>query len=205
MISVLLLLQARRVVVVCFCHQQASSCEENAFFLISLSIAPSTAKSPAAKIQSKAEKAEQVSAMTPPVSSSELPIRQDRQPATLPNYFNKLDDRVTKEDGGGDDDDEEENEDAAPWNDMKSNDWGDTQDIVEEKWDDFSAPSLTAAQPKSSTVTAKVTTATKTTPTASWTQEKPASTPTKNDWDTDAFFNDVMSTSSKPKLKTTRH
>lgn len=85
---------------------------------------------------------------------------------------------------------------------MKSNDWGDTQDIVEEKWDDFAAPSSSASQPKSSTVTPKVPTTTTTT--ASWAQEKSAPTPTKNDWDTDAFFNDVLTTTSKPKLKTTR-
>jgi hypothetical protein len=79
---------------------------------------------------------------------------------------------------------------------MKSNDWGDTQEIEDDKWEDFSNPSSSqlAAPSKSSSGSNA----------SSWVQDKPAPSQTKNDWDTDAFFNDVLSTSTKPKQKTTR-
>ncbi len=87
---------------------------------------------------------------------------------------------------------------------MKSNDWGDSQDITEDKWEDFSSSPPPPPPPPSSQPTTTTTTTTKTSSnvTASWTQEKPSQS--KNDWDTDAFFNDVLTTSTKPKLKTTR-
>jgi hypothetical protein len=94
--------------------------------------------------------------------------------------------------------DNDEDEDQTPWDDMKSNDWGDTQDIVEDKRENFSSPSPPPPQPTTTTtMTKKPSNAT-----TSWTQDKPSQA--KNDWDSDAFFNDVLSSSTKPKLKTTR-
>jgi hypothetical protein len=73
---------------------------------------------------------------------------------------------------------------------MQSNDWGDTQDIADDKWEDFSsAPTESAAVLSTEN---------------SWIKDKSSSSQVNNDWDTDAFFNDVLSTASKPKLKTTR-
>lgn len=82
--------------------------------------------------------------------------------------------------------------------------------MTDDKWDDFSSNTVT--QPKQ---TIKSTTVSNTTTwvqeksspvnTTSWTQEKPStSNQTKNDWDSDAFFNDVLTTTTKPKLKTSR-
>ncbi|CAF1494022.1 unnamed protein product [Adineta steineri] len=114
---------------------------------------------------------------------------QSRQSTALASYFNK-----TNDDDVVDDDEE----DKTPWDDMKSNDWGDTQDIN----DDFSKPSAPAPSSSLSfqSTTVKSSSAINA---ASWSQDKPASQ-TKNDWDTDAFFNDVLTSSTKPKLKTTR-
>ncbi|CAF1059745.1 unnamed protein product [Adineta steineri] len=115
---------------------------------------------------------------------------QSRQSTALASYFNK-----TNDDDVIDDDEE----DKTPWDDMKSNDWGDTQEIN----DDFSKPSAPA--PSSSSLSFQSTTVKSSSAinAASWSQDKPASQ-TKNDWDTDAFFNDVLTSSTKPKLKTTR-
>lgn len=79
---------------------------------------------------------------------------------------------------------------------MKSNDWGDNLEIADDKWEDFST--------SSSTQQAKPTTTTASNP-SSWAQDKPSPAgQVKNDWDTDAFFNDVLTTTTKPKLKTSR-
>jgi hypothetical protein len=76
---------------------------------------------------------------------------------------------------------------------MKSNDWGETQEIADDKWEDFSSPSA-SSQP-----------VIKTSNTTPWVQDKPSTTSqTKNDWDTDAFFNEVLTSTTKPKLKTSR-
>ena len=89
---------------------------------------------------------------------------------------------------------------------MKSNDWGETQELGDDKWEDFStatpvtkheAPSIVTT-----TSTIKSTTTKTTTNTAAWAQDKPSQS--KNDWDSDAFFEDVLTSSNKPKLKTTR-
>ena len=80
---------------------------------------------------------------------------------------------------------------------MKSNDWGESQEIGADKWEDFSSSASSPPPPPPPT-----TSASKPTGVVSWTQDKPS--PAKNDWDTDAFFNDVLTTSTKPKLKTTR-
>lgn len=114
---------------------------------------------------------------------------KDRQSSALANYFNKPD-RDDKEDV--DDDDEK-----TPWDEMGTNDWGDTQEIIEDKWDDFSSATSSTTVPQTSTKTTM-----KSFDSTAWVQEKAA--PSKNDWDTDAFFNDVLTTSNKPKLKTTR-
>jgi len=63
--------------------------------------------------------------------------------------------------------------------------------------DHFSSPSPTQPKPavKSTSVSS----------TTSWVQEKPTpKSQTKNDWDSDAFFDDVLTSATKPKLKTTR-
>jgi len=84
---------------------------------------------------------------------------------------------------------------------MKSNDWGDTQEIGEDKWEDFSSPT-SSFQPAVVTTTTKTSSGSNST---TWVQDKPSpSSQTKNDWDSDAFFNDVLTTTTKPKLKTTR-
>jgi len=108
---------------------------------------------------------------------------QDRQSSALAAYFNKTDD----------------DDDKTPWDDMKSNDWGDTQEIEEEKWEDFSSTKPATTTMATTAKSSSVSNAT------SWVQDKP-STPgqTKNDWDSDAFFNDVLTTATKPKLKTSR-
>jgi hypothetical protein len=81
---------------------------------------------------------------------------------------------------------------------MKSNDWGDTQDIGIEKWDNLSSPS--PIQPKQTIKSTNIVSNT-----SSWVQDKPSpKTQTKNDWDSDAFFDDVLTSTTKPKLKTTR-
>ena len=92
---------------------------------------------------------------------------------------------------------------------MKSNDWGETQDIGDDKWEDFSTPApinkpeiLSPPPPPPTTSTFKSTTTKTTTNTAAWAQDK--SSQSKNDWDSDAFFEDVLASSNKPKLKTTR-
>lgn len=110
---------------------------------------------------------------------------QDRQSSSLATYFNKAD-----RDNEQDDEDEDE---KTPWDEMGTNDWGDTQEINEDKWEDFSTPSTAPTSAKSTEKSSNA---------AAWVQEKPAQT--KNDWDSDAFFNDVLTTSNKPKLKTTR-
>lgn len=120
---------------------------------------------------------------------------QERQSAALSAYFNKTDEPSDDDDG---------DDTKAPWDDMKSNDWGDTQQLDEEHWDDFSTPAPASVVPKG---TAKTTTTTTTNANtaSSWVQDKPSpSSQPKNDWDSDAFFNDVLSTSNKPKLKTSR-
>ncbi|CAF3342861.1 unnamed protein product [Rotaria socialis] len=127
----------------------------------------------APKLQTKSDKQDQV-----------------QQSSTLASYFNKTNDN----------DDED---DATPWGEIKSNDWGDTLDIEEDKWEDFSA-SASSQQAKTTTT---MTTATKSSAVSNpttWVQDKPA-TQAKNDWDTDAFFNDVLTTTTKPRLKTSRH
>jgi hypothetical protein len=88
---------------------------------------------------------------------------------------------------------------------MKSNDWGDTQEVGVNKWEDSSASSSTQSPPPRTTTTTTTTKPSSESNAALWTQEKPSPTnQTKNDWDSDAFFNDVLTTSTKPKLKTTR-
>ena len=80
---------------------------------------------------------------------------------------------------------------------MKSNDWGDALEIEDDKWEDFSAPS--------SSQSATTTTMTKSSSGSNanlWIQDK--TTPSNNDWDSDAFFNDVLANAAKPKLKTSR-
>jgi len=85
---------------------------------------------------------------------------------------------------------------------MNTNDWGDSQDIneeeEEEKWDDFNTPTQ-APVVSSTTTTTKSSSGYNA---SAWAQEKPAAK--SNDWDTDAFFDDVISTTAKSKLKTTR-
>jgi hypothetical protein len=116
---------------------------------------------------------------------------QTRHSSALASYFNKTDDN-----------DNEEDDEKTPWDDIKSNDWGETQAIDDDKWDDFSASQPPPPPSQKTTTTAKTSIGSSS---ASWTQEKPASTTqAKNDWDSDAFFNDVLTTSTKPKLKTTR-
>lgn len=101
----------------------------------------------------------------------------------MSSYFNKIADE-----------DADDDDDSAPWNDLKSNDWGDTQEIAEETWKEM-APATPVIAP--AVVKAPVNT-------ASWSQEKPAASQGKNDWDSDAFFDNVLTSSSKPKLKGTR-
>ncbi|CAF3059034.1 unnamed protein product [Rotaria socialis] len=123
-------------------------------------------------------------------TKSDKQDQQVQQSSTLASYFNKTNDN----------DDED---DATPWGEIKSNDWGDTLDIEEDKWEDFSA-SASSQQAKTTTT---MTTATKSSAVSNpttWVQDKPA-TQAKNDWDTDAFFNDVLTTTTKPRLKTSRH
>ncbi|CAF1072156.1 unnamed protein product [Adineta ricciae] len=131
------------------------------------------------KLQTKAEKEEQ------------------RQASALASYFNKTDD-VNEDDEAN----------PTPWDDMKSNDWGETQEIGDDKWEDFSTPApvnkpeIPSTATTTTTSTFKSTTTKTTTNTTAWTQDKPSQS--KNDWDSDAFFEDVLTSSSKPKLKTTR-
>lgn len=105
---------------------------------------------------------------------------QEKQSVALAAYFNTT---------------ENDNDDETP-----SNDWGDSQDIDEDdKWDDFNTPAQMLEPSKASS------TATKTSSgfnASAWTQDKPAAK--ANDWDTDAFFDDVISSTSKPKLKANR-
>ena len=105
----------------------------------------------------------------------------------MATYFNKAD---------RDDDQGEEDNEKTPWDEMGTNDWGETQESNEDKWEDFSSnssppPSTTA--PKNTVTSSSA---------SAWVQDKPNQS--KNDWDSDAFFNDVLTTSNKPKLKTTR-
>lgn len=105
---------------------------------------------------------------------------KEKQSVALAAYFNTT---------------ENDNDDETP-----SNDWGDSQDIDEDdKWDDFNTPAQMLEPSKASS------TATKTSSgfnASAWTQDKPAAK--ANDWDTDAFFDDVISSTSKPKLKANR-
>ena len=122
---------------------------------------------------------------------------QNRQSSSSNSYVNKADVRNEVEE---EEEEEEDPEQAAnAWGDLNTDDWGKSQDVIEDKWEDFSTSSA-------SQIKAKTNNNVTTTPnTASWTQDKPpAASQSRNDWDTDAFFNDVLSTASKPKLKMTK-
>ncbi|CAF2594523.1 unnamed protein product [Rotaria sp. Silwood2] len=113
---------------------------------------------------------------------------QDRQSSALASYFNKTNNN--------------DEEDKTPWDDMKSNDWGDTLETEDDKWEDFSAASLSSQAAKTTTTTQSSSVSNS----SLWVQDKPSSTSQKkNDWDSDAFFDDVLTTATKPKLKTSRH
>lgn len=125
----------------------------------------------------------------------------------MSEYFNKTDEGEIE-----DEDDPDAATDA--WGDLNTNDWGHTAgiDTHEEKFDEFSTSSMKPSNPMKTTPMTK--TAAKETPSASatvptnsasWVQEKPSTSQSRNDWDSDAFFNDVLNTASKPKLKTNRH
>ncbi|CAF2979940.1 unnamed protein product [Rotaria sp. Silwood2] len=113
---------------------------------------------------------------------------KDRQSSALASYFNKTNNN--------------DEEDKTPWDDMKSNDWGDTLETEDDKWEDFSAASLSSQAAKTTTTTQSSSVSNS----SLWVQDKPSSTSQKkNDWDSDAFFDDVLTTATKPKLKTSRH
>ena len=125
---------------------------------------------------------------------------QEQQSAALAAYFNKTEA-------------ETEADDDNAWGDMKGNDWGDDNPEIrdeaeeeEEKWEDFAATSRPMTNNVKPSATATTTTMGTKSTGASWAQDKPAANQSKkNDWDTDAFFNDVLTSSSKPKLKTSRN
>ncbi|CAF1052520.1 unnamed protein product [Rotaria sordida] len=118
---------------------------------------------------------------------------QDRQSSALASYFNKINDN--------------DEEDKTPWDDIKSNDWGDSLETEDDKWDDFSATTLSSQPAKATTTTTTTTTKSSSVSNpSSWAQDKPSSTSQKkNDWDSDAFFDDVLTSATKPKPKTSRH
>ncbi len=155
---------------------------------------PSVKTNNAPKLQSKAEKEEQVSKNKKKNKPSifiylfNIISLKDHQSSALAAYFNKTDDN--------------DEDDKTPWDDIKTNDWGDTQEISNDKWENFSAssPSPSSSQPKQTVNTSTVPNP------ALWVQDKPSPTSQtpKNDWDSDAFFNDVLTTATKPKLKTSR-